>query len=84
MQRTMPGRNVILFTQVKGGNGIATWALEQIKNYADDHHLKTPAIPYFSLVTDRRKEADTSKWITDIYYTVMIYPELFPEEASKF
>jgi hypothetical protein len=84
VQRTMPGRNVILFTQVKGGNGVATSALEQIANYANDHQLKTPAIPFFSLVTDRRKEADTSKWITDIYYPVMIYPELFPEGAPKF
>jgi hypothetical protein len=84
MQRSMPGRNIILFAQVKGGNHVATNALEQLSNYATDHQLKTPAIPFFSLVTDRRVEADTSKWITDIYYPVMIYPELFPEGASKF
>ena len=75
LQKSMPGGCIILYTEVKGGISITTNAFEQMRNYAEDHQLKAPAIPFYSLVTDRVQEPDTSKWITKIYFPAMIYPE---------
>lgn len=75
LQKSMPGRNIILKTDVIGGMDHYTHALEQIKQYAEDHQLKAPAIPFYSLVTDRVAEPDSSKWLTTIYFPVMIYPK---------
>jgi hypothetical protein len=71
LQKRMPGRGNILVTEVKGGAGIAAIAFEQIKKYADDHERNAPAIPFYSLITDRLKEPDSAKWITKIYFPVM-------------
>src|SRR6266487_3596951 len=42
-----------------------------IEKYMDDHFLSAPAIPFEILITDRNKEADTSKWETKIFYPSM-------------
>jgi hypothetical protein len=67
----MLGGGNILITEVKGGLGEINKAYEQIQLYISDHRRVAPAIPFQSLVTDRRKEPDSSKWITKIYYPVM-------------
>ncbi len=67
----MPGRGNILVTKVKGGTSIAAVAFEQIKKYADDYERHAPAIPFYSLITNRLKEPDTAKWVTKIYFPVM-------------
>jgi hypothetical protein len=36
----------------------------------EDYQMMSPAIPFQSLITDRRKEADTTKWITRFYYPI--------------
>jgi hypothetical protein len=72
-QKRMPGKSVILFSEVKGGPYICTNALNQLQKYADDRQLRAPAIPFYSLVTDRRKEADSGNWITRVYFPVMLY-----------
>ena len=36
----------------------------------EDYQLMSPAIPFQSLVTDRRKESDSTKWITKFYYPI--------------
>jgi len=71
LQKRMLGRGNILTTEVKGGNSITNKAIQQIKNYADDYRRVAPAIPFYSLVTDRTQETDSSKWITKIYFPVM-------------
>ena len=61
----------ILVSEVKGGPYIINQAFKQMELYVTDHERMAPAIPYFSLVTDRMEEADSSKWVTRIYYPVM-------------
>jgi hypothetical protein len=59
-----------LVTEVKGGPAIIDEALGQMKNYVEDHHQATMAIPFQSLVTDRSREPDSSRWVTRLYYPV--------------
>jgi len=66
----LPGGN-ILITEVKGGQKEINKAYQQIINYISEYGRTSPAIPFESLVTDRRKEPDSTKWITRIYYPVM-------------
>jgi hypothetical protein len=67
----MPGGGNMLVTEVKGGQIEVNKASVQLLNYISDYNRTAPAIPFESLVTDRRKEPDSSKWITRIYYPVM-------------
>jgi len=67
----MMGGGQILVTEVKGGPAAIHKAFQQMESYVRDHNRTAPAIPFQSLVTDRMKERDTSKWITKIYYPVM-------------
>jgi len=67
----MLGGGNILTTEVKGGNASIVQALQQLEQYVTDYHHVAPAISFQSLITDRIKEKDTSKWITKIYYPVM-------------
>ena len=67
----MLGGGNILVTEVKGGPEEINNAYKQIINYIADHGRTAPAISFESLVTDRRNEPDSSKWITRIYYPVM-------------
>ena len=70
-QKRMLGRGNILVAEVKGGMSISMKAMEQILKYGDDYQRSSPAIPFYSLISDRLKETDSSKWITKIYYPVM-------------
>jgi hypothetical protein len=69
--KRMLGRGNILVTETKGGMSIASKAMEQILKYGDDYQRSSPAIPFYSLVSDRLVETDSSKWITKIYFPVM-------------
>lgn len=60
----------VLTAEVHGGNASVENALHQMKLYISDYQRTVMAIPFQSLVTDRSKEPDTSKWITDIYVPV--------------
>jgi hypothetical protein len=60
----------LLATEAKGGTNIIQEHLAEMENYLDDYQLISPAIPFESLVTDRSTEADTTKWVTRIYYPV--------------
>ncbi|HEX4373137.1 MAG TPA: hypothetical protein VHZ50_07540 [Puia sp.] len=57
--------------EVKGGVYTINRGFEQLNNFKDDHQNTMMAIPFQSLITDRRKEADTGKWITKICAPVM-------------
>jgi hypothetical protein len=71
LQKRMLGMGNILVTEVKGGNAISAKAFLQIQKYAEDYQRLAPAIPFYSLVTDRMQQPDSSKWITKIYFPVM-------------
>lgn len=63
-------RGNLLTTEVQGGPGTVNNALRQLENYLVDHSYESPAMHFESLVTDRIQQADTSKWVTRIYYPV--------------
>lgn len=67
----MLGGGNILISEVKGGPSTINKALEQLTYYVNDYQRIPPAIPFQSLVTDRMKETDTTKWVTKIYYPIM-------------
>jgi hypothetical protein len=61
----------ILIGEIMGGNVRTKTAFDEMHNYVIDHQITSPAIPFISLVTDRKREPDSSKWISRIYYPVM-------------
>lgn len=69
--RWMLGGGNILVTEVKGGPSQIEKAFAAMELYVDEHDRIAPAIPFQSLVTDRRAEPDTNKWITKIHWPVM-------------
>ncbi len=67
-KRMAPGK--ILVTEVRGGPRTIQVAYAQYEEYLQDYHRISPALPFESLVTERIREPDTSKWVTRIYYPV--------------
>ena len=67
----MPKGGNILISQIQGGVKTIEQAQKQFNIYVTDHQLTVMAIPFQSLVTDRMKEPDSSKWVTWLYYPVM-------------
>ena len=53
---------------VFGGPDKIQKAHEQIEAFMKDHFLTSPGIPFEIYITDRKKELDSSKWKTRIYY----------------
>jgi len=70
-QRQMLGRGNILVGEVTGGVEKTSHAFRQMQLFMEDYKHKPPAIPFYSLITDRLKEPDSSKWVTRIYFPVM-------------
>lgn len=66
----MMGGGNILTAEVKGGPTKIKQAFAVTKLYVNDHDWATAAIPFESMVTDRRAEPDTNKWVTRIYWPV--------------
>jgi len=60
----------VLTGEVRGGTAVAERAMDQLQLYVMDHKKTAMAIPFQSLVTDRSREADSSKWVTRIYYPI--------------
>jgi hypothetical protein len=71
MSRMVNMKDRFLKTEVTGGPFTIKKAHQAIENYMNDHFLSAPAIPFEILVTDRSKEADTSKWKTIIFHPSM-------------
>ena len=67
----MLGGGKILISDVTGETSKVDHAIKQLEYYLLDYNRVAPAIPFMSLVTDRSKELDSTKWITRIYYPVM-------------
>lgn len=60
----------LLEAEIKGGPYALEKAFEEFEKYRMDFQLLSPAIPYQLMITDRAKEADTTKWLTKFYYPV--------------
>ena len=60
----------VLTAEVHGGNSTVEKAMHQMNVYMSDYQQTAMAIPFESLVTDRSREPDTLKWITNIYVPV--------------
>lgn len=69
--RWMLGGGNILVAKVTGGPRQIERAFEEMERYVEENQRIAPAIPFQSLVTDRRTVPDTSKWVTKIYWPVM-------------
>jgi hypothetical protein len=61
----------ILIAETKGGSANAEASIKKLELYMDDYHIMSPAISFQSLVTDRSKESDSTKWVTKLYYPIM-------------
>jgi len=68
LKKMLPGE--LIAAQISGGPYTIRKSEAELKNYIDDYKRVSPAIPYQSLITDRRSEHDTAKWITILYYPV--------------
>jgi len=71
VSRMVPMKDRFLRTDLTGGPVSIKNAHEAVKNYMEDRFLSAPAIPFEILVTDRREQADTSKWKTIIFHPSM-------------
>lgn len=60
----------LMKTNVTGGWSKVTLAERELENYLRDNHKQSPAIPYQQLITDRRKQTDSTQWVTQINYPV--------------
>ncbi len=60
----------ILVAEITGGKNVADSAMKKMDQYILDYEYSNVAIPFQSLVTDRMKEPDSSKWLTRIYYPI--------------
>lgn len=69
----MLGGGNILEADVTGDDRAAKRAMESVEKYMQDHNLQAPAIPFFSLLSNRLAEKDSTRWKTRIYYPVMYY-----------
>ncbi len=69
VRRRMIPRAFIV-TDVKGGDATVREAFRQMNLYLEDYKRIAMAIPFAALITDRIKEADTSRWVTRIYVPV--------------
>jgi len=67
-KRLIPGKYLI--GEVKGGSGAVDRAFRSMDAYIRDYQLTVMAIPFQMLVTDRRREPDSARWVTRIYYPI--------------
>lgn len=67
-RRMVPG--FFLTSEIKGGDFTVIRGIEKMHLYIMDAKKTSMAIPFQSLISDRSKEPDSSKWITRIYYPI--------------
>jgi hypothetical protein len=68
IKRMIPGN--VLVAEVTGGPATVKHALQQLDVYRGNYNYTAPAKPFQSLVTNRLTEADSSKWVTKLYWPV--------------
>ena len=69
-KRMFAGGKILITDNIAGGFITIDKALQNLEKFKNDYGYMSPAIPFQSLVTDRAKEQDTSKWVTKLYYPV--------------
>jgi hypothetical protein len=69
LQKEMVLGNIVM-AEIKGGMEAILKAEKELHHYILDYNKTSPAIPFQSLVTDRRAEKDSNKWTTKLYYPV--------------
>lgn len=65
-KRMIVYQNKILTAEVKGGPEKIEEAHDALNTYIKDYNLTVPVIGWETLITDRSKETDSTKWITKI------------------
>ena len=61
----------ILVAEVRGDKNVCDSAMKKVEQFVADHKYLNIALPFQSLITDRTKERDSSKWVTKIYYPIV-------------
>jgi hypothetical protein len=64
VQRFVPWK--VATGQVAGGTATAERAMEQLRYYVTDHQLTAMAQSFQFLVTERDREPDTARWVTQV------------------
>jgi hypothetical protein len=59
-----------LIAEVRGGRATINNGLKALEQFKTDYQFTSPAISFELMITDRRAEPDTSKWVTHLYYPV--------------
>lgn len=59
-----------LIAEVHGGRATINNGLRALEQFKSDYQFTSPAISFELMITDRRAEPDTAKWITRLYYPV--------------
>ncbi|HEY4337163.1 MAG TPA: GyrI-like domain-containing protein [Puia sp.] len=59
-----------LIGEIRGGAGTVANAFPNMDTYIRDHQITVMAIPFQMMVSDRRQEPDSTRWVTRIYYPI--------------
>ena len=60
----------ILVADIKGGKNTIDESIKNFNRYMNDYQKTMMAMPFQLLLTDRIKQTDSTKWITQLYYPV--------------
>ncbi|MFT4152761.1 hypothetical protein [Parafilimonas sp.] len=70
-KRLMMIRDKTLVTEVIGDTSMINKAWQAVSNYMQDYELSAPVISFEQLITDRKQQADSTKWVTRIFCPVI-------------
>lgn len=59
-----------LIAEVHGGRATINNGLKSLEQFKSDYQFTSPAISFELMITDRRAERDTTKWVTRLYYPI--------------
>lgn len=59
-----------LIAEVIGGRASIDAGLKALEQFKSDYQFTSPAISFELMITDRRAEPDTAKWVTRLYYPI--------------
>lgn len=66
-KRMMMLTNKTLVANIVGDTSAINSTMRAVKHFMEDHQYQSPVIPFQQLVTDRRQQPDSTKWITKIF-----------------
>jgi hypothetical protein len=69
--KKMPTNGKMFVTEVTGGANTILTSYTALKTFLLDSKRPSPAVPFELLITDRKKNTDSTQWKTRIYYPVM-------------